>query len=70
LSRGRLILSHTRSRLSAQTTHSVLCLGSWCHLGLVKDCDLDDVAKLQELDGEAVALPNGWDAIEKRGNVV
>jgi hypothetical protein len=53
------------SCLAAQTMCEILCLGSWCHLGLVKDFDLDDVAKMQEVDGEAFALPKGWDAIQK-----
>ncbi|KDR79571.1 hypothetical protein GALMADRAFT_47315, partial [Galerina marginata CBS 339.88] len=33
-SRGRLILSHTRSRLSPQSTRALLCLGSWSLAGL------------------------------------
>jgi hypothetical protein len=51
-SRGRLILSHTRSRLSVLSTRALLCLGSWGHLGLVKDEDVEAVAKLSDEDAE------------------
>jgi hypothetical protein len=45
-SRGRLILSHTRSRLSVASTRSLLCLGSWSLMRLVKDEDVTSVALL------------------------
>ncbi|PIL31003.1 hypothetical protein GSI_05696 [Ganoderma sinense ZZ0214-1] len=35
-SHGQLILSHVRSRLSAQTMRAILCVGSWSVLNLVK----------------------------------
>jgi hypothetical protein len=61
-----LLLSHTRNRMSAQTTRSLLCLGSWCSLGLVKDADIKASALLGELDGEQsdLEMPSGWDTIE------
>ena len=64
-SRGRLLLSHTRSRLSAQTTRCLLCLGSWSPIGLIKDTDIRASATLPELDGEEpdVEMPVGWDNI-------
>ena len=49
-SRGRLLLSHTRSRLSAQTTRALLCLGSWSLAGLVKDDDVKAVAVLDDVE--------------------
>ena len=42
-SRGRLLLSHTRSRLSSHTTAAILCLGHWSQLNLIKN---DDVIKV------------------------
>ncbi|KDR86172.1 hypothetical protein GALMADRAFT_51574 [Galerina marginata CBS 339.88] len=39
-SHGCLLLSHTRSRLSAQMTQALLCLGSWSLVGLVRDEDV------------------------------
>jgi len=63
-SRGRLILSHIRNRLSAQTTRALLCLGSWSLLGMVRDEDVLKVALLQDVEGEEeVELMDGWDAI-------
>ena len=50
-SNGRLVLSHTRSRLSVNSTRALLCLGSWSLLGLVRDQDLEEVGKLDEIDG-------------------
>jgi hypothetical protein len=49
-SRGRLVLSHTRSRLSVASTRALLCLGSWSLVGLVRDEDVQAVAKLDEVD--------------------
>ncbi|KIL65169.1 hypothetical protein M378DRAFT_52957, partial [Amanita muscaria Koide BX008] len=42
-SRGRILLSHLRNRMSAQTTRALLCLGSWSRLKLVKDEDVRKV---------------------------
>lgn len=61
-SQGRLVLSHTRSRLAAQTTRAILCLGTWSKLGFIKDNDILDVAKLQDVEGED-RLDEGWDEI-------
>ena len=51
-SRGRLVLSHTRSRLSVTSTRSLLCLSSWSRLGLVRDEDVEVVAKLDDIDAQ------------------
>lgn len=51
-SRGRLILSHTRSRLATQSTRALLCLGSWSLAGLVKDSDVAAVAVLDEVEAK------------------
>jgi hypothetical protein len=62
-SRGRLIVTHTRSRLSAQTTRALLCLGAWSLLGLVKTEDVLAVAALADAEGDEEALEDGWDSI-------
>jgi hypothetical protein len=63
-SRGRLLLSHIRNRLSAQSTRALLCLGSWSLLGMVKDEDVLKVAVLQDVQGEdEIELEDGWDSI-------
>lgn len=64
-SRGRLLLTHVRSRLSAQTTRSLLCLGSWSLTGLIKDRDVKAAAVLPDIDGEDsdYEMEEGWDTI-------
>jgi hypothetical protein len=63
-SRGRLILSHVRSRLSAQTTRALLCLGSWSLLGYIKDSDVEAVARMPDVEGNVEEeLEEGWDSI-------
>lgn len=63
-SRGRLLLTHVRSRLSAQSTRALLCLGAWSRLNLVKDEDVTKVATLPDVDGDAdEVLEDGWDRI-------
>ncbi|KIM60353.1 hypothetical protein SCLCIDRAFT_124557, partial [Scleroderma citrinum Foug A] len=42
-SKGRILLPHLRNRLSSQSIRALLCLGSWSHLGLVKDKDIRKV---------------------------
>ena len=51
-SRGRLLLSHTWNRLTGTSTRALLCLGSWSLQGLILDQDLDEVGKLDEIDGK------------------
>ena len=63
-SRGRLILTHTRSRLSVQTTRALLCLNSWCALNLVKDSDVLAVSRMPDIE-EDEDLVAGWDSIPK-----
>ena len=63
-SRGRLILPHVRSHLSAQSTHALLCLGSWSLLGYIKDSDVEAVAIMPDVAGNVeVELKEGWDSI-------
>ncbi len=64
-SRGRLVLSHVRSRLSVQTTRAILCLNSWSRNKLVNTEDVLLISKEEDLlDGEAEPkLERGWDKI-------
>ncbi|KIM54541.1 hypothetical protein SCLCIDRAFT_35225, partial [Scleroderma citrinum Foug A] len=69
-SRGRVLLSHNRNRLSSQTTRALLCLGDWSCLGLVNSDDVHKVSLLDDvapMDGSSepteVELPDGWDTI-------
>jgi hypothetical protein len=62
-SRGRLLLSHVRNRLSAQTTRALLCLGSWSLAGMVKDEDVMKVAVLNDVEGDEEEFEEGWDSI-------
>ena len=64
-SRGQLLLSHIRNRLSAQSTRALLCLRSWRKLGLIKDNNVMAVAVLADVDGDEDEFDDGWDAIPK-----
>jgi hAT family C-terminal dimerisation region len=63
-SRGRLLLSHVRSRLSAQSTRALLCLGSWSLMGMVRNEDVLAVTLMADAEDEDPAgLEEGWDHI-------
>ena len=62
-SRGHLLLSHTQSRLSTQTTRAVLCIGQWSVCNLIKTKDVVAVSKMEDEDGEEEEMDKGWDAI-------
>lgn len=65
-SHGRLLLTHVRNRLSAQTTRALICLRWWIPLNLVKTSDvLRDVSKMEDVpDGEEdQEMEDGWDRI-------
>lgn len=49
-SRGRLLLSHVRNRLTAQSTRASMCLAAWAQYGLVDAADMFDVARLPEVE--------------------
>ena len=72
-SQGRILLSHVRNRLAAQSTRAVLCLGSWSlledmNVGLkvIHEDDVLSVTKKPELPEEETVqeLKEGWDKIE------
>jgi hypothetical protein len=64
-SKGRLVLSHVRNRLSAQTTRALLCLGAWSLLGYVLRNDVLSVTCLPDLEEgeEEEMLGENWDMI-------
>ncbi|TFY76146.1 hypothetical protein EWM64_g7868 [Hericium alpestre] len=67
-SRGCLLLLHVRNRLSAQTTHVLLCLGNWSLLGLIKNSDVLKVTSLSDVEdeedpSEEYMMEEGWDNI-------
>lgn len=63
-SRGRILLSHIRNRLNAQTTRALLCLGSWSLLDLVKDIDVLTIAQMPGVEGDKdLEMDDGWDSI-------
>jgi hypothetical protein len=64
-SRGRILLSHLRNRMTAQTTRSLMCLNAWSLQDLLQDADiLSAIRGLPDLDGdEDEELEAGWDAI-------
>ena len=51
-SRGQFLLNYTRSQLSVLSTRSLLCLGSWSLLDLVRTEDVKAVMKLNEVEGQ------------------
>ena len=62
-SRGQLILSHVRSRLSVQSTRALICVGSWSRLGLVKNEDVLSAAMLADIKEDLELLAPDWDAV-------
>lgn len=64
-SRGRRLLSHVRSRLSAQTTRAVLCVGDWSRLDLIKTDDVRSVTAMPDVEGDEsdYEMEDGWERI-------
>ncbi|OJA11202.1 hypothetical protein AZE42_11296 [Rhizopogon vesiculosus] len=60
-SRGHLLLSHVRSRLSVQSTWTLLCLGFWSQLNFIKPEDVNKVTMLPDVEGEEQEMAHGWD---------
>ena len=51
--------------MSAQTTHSLICLQAWSLLGYIKNRDVLSVTQLPETEGEDNEdLEDGWDDID------
>ena len=49
-SQGRLLLSHIRNWMSAESTRTLLCLNNWSKQGLVKHEDIQEAATLPEVE--------------------
>jgi hypothetical protein len=52
ISKGRLLISHVRNRLSAQSTRALLCLGYWSKMGFIKSDDLKAAASLPDANND------------------
>lgn len=65
-SRGRILLTHLRNRMTAQTTRALMCLNYWSLAGLVQDRDVLKVVRAYEpiAGDEDEDLEDGWDVIE------
>ncbi len=67
-SKGRLLLMHVRSHLSAQTTRAVICVGNWSLAGYMKSDDAKKIAELSDLsdnsDMSDFEMEEGWDKID------
>ena len=59
-SKGRLIISHIRNRLSAQSTRALLCLGYWSKLGLIRNDDLKAATLLPDAKIDEEWSEDGW----------
>ena len=62
-SKGRLVLSHIRNRLTVASTRALMCLGAWSKLGLVRDADLLAAATLPDVMEDEDEFNIGWDYI-------
>lgn len=60
-SKGRLVLSHVRNRLSVESTRALMCLGAWSRLDLVKSEDVLAAAKLPDVKPGEVEMYDEWD---------
>lgn len=61
-SHGRVLLTHTHNRLSAQMLRALMCLGEWSLMGLINDSDICAVAKLPDIEVEVRAeVEDGWE---------
>lgn len=64
-SKGRILLSHTRNRLSVESTRALLCLGVWSRMGFVHNNDVKVGCSRPEIeeDEDDGDVPEGWDRI-------
>ena len=62
-SKGRLLLSHVRNRLSVQSTRALMCLGAWSRLGYIKDEDVNMVTADADVIDQEDELDKDWDRI-------
>jgi hypothetical protein len=62
-SKGRLIISHVRNRLSAQSTRALMCLNYWSKLGFVKLEDLKAGASLPDVKADETWSDDEWSVV-------
>ena len=62
-SKGHLLISHIRNRLSAQSTRALLCLGYWSKMGFIKLEDLKAAATLPDVEKDEVFSDNEWSIV-------
>ena len=62
-SKGRLILSHVQNGLLVQSMRTLMCLNAWSTMGLVKDKDVMEAARLPNVNGNEAELDSDsdWD---------
>ena len=63
-SRGRLVISHVRNHLLAQSTHTLLCLGYWSKLDFIKMDDLKAAAFLPDAQKDEEWSDDDWAIVE------
>ena len=57
------MLSHVQNALSVQSTCALMCLRAWSKIGLVKDSDTTEAAKLPDVNGSESDLDSGWNDV-------
>ena len=57
------MISHVRNRLSAQSTHALMCLGYWSKMGFVNLEDLKAGASLPDATVDDVLSDDDWGII-------
>ena len=62
-SKGQLLMSHIRNRLSAQSTGTLLCLGAWSKADFIKSMDLSAVATLPDAKDNESWSDDDWKVI-------
>ena len=62
-SKGHLLLSHIRNRMSAQSTCALLCLGAWSKLCYMEIDDLTAAASLPDVGPDEIWLDEEWGVV-------
>lgn len=62
-SKGQLILSHVRNRLSVDTTRALMCLGNWIKQDQVPDNIFKAASKLPDVKDSDVVEEDEYDTV-------
>ncbi len=62
-SRARLLMPHTRNRLTARSTRALMCVGNWSLAGYIHREDARKVALMPEVQAGEVD-DDEWDGID------